>query len=116
MQSGTPRKKRSTPPITDLVVRDILGAQAEADHELTIRTIAPAFVLVFELEAPPRMELIASTESEHAALREWAARDPRAHHVLMSYYDVEPEERRGNLHAQRLQKAQPLSTLRVSEM
>jgi hypothetical protein len=115
MQPGTPRKKPRTPPTTDLVVRDIINSPAEADHELTVRTIAPAFALIFEIEAPPRIELLASTDSEHATLREWAARDPRAHHVISSYFDVEADERRGQRHVARLDKARPL-TLRVSDL
>jgi hypothetical protein len=55
---------------------DVLETQAEFDHEMPVRTIAPAIVLVLEREAPMRMETLASTEGEMAALQEECSSNP----------------------------------------
>ena len=65
-----------------VTVADVLAAPAAFDHEHVVRSIGPAVVLVLEKEAPARMEMLASTASEFAALREWTASHPRVRDVL----------------------------------
>lgn len=107
---------------TDLSVSDVLNAPAEYDHELIVRAIGPAAVLILEREAPMRLECMASTEAEFEALREWCA-TPRVQHLLSVYFAMKEEEERidhsdlwalEDDHAERLGRGRRIETVRVA--
>src|SRR5437867_3049128 len=111
--------KRASGALTKLTPQDVLSAPAEFDHELEVRSVAPAIVIVLEREAPLRLELLASTEAEHAALREECRSNPRWAAMLDSFFASKADEadedfRLEDRHVKRLDSGQRLSTLRVS--
>jgi hypothetical protein len=113
--------KRASGSLTSLTPEDVLSTPAEFDHSTEIRSMAPAIVLVLEREAPIRLELLASTEAEHAALREECRSNPRWAEVLDGYFAAKDDEddfafQREDRHAQRLDAGTPLSTLRVDDV
>jgi hypothetical protein len=109
-----PRRRRPIPTI-DLTASDVISARAEYVHELNLRTVGPAVVLVAERDAPLRMEVLADTHGEHQALVEFVRRDPRVAELLDTCFAYgEPDLfLREDAHATRLEKRQPLSTFRV---
>src|SRR6266508_1080864 len=99
-----------------LTVNRILDTQAQFDHSLEVRAVAPALVLILEREAPLRMEALSSTRSEFEALREEIATNPRWREILGSWYLAKDDEDdlgicREDEHAERLDAGQKLSTL-----
>lgn len=109
---------------TVLTVSDILGTPAEYDHELSVRAIGPAVVLILEREAPMRLESLASTESEFDALREWCSESPRIRRLLELYFLLKQDEEgiahtdlwaHEDEHTGRLQRAQRIETSRVAD-
>ena len=105
-----------------LTVEQALAVRAEFAHELVVRAVGPAVILVLELGAPLRMEHIASTDSEFDALLEHTRCSPAAGHVLQAFAEAKEVEegssdaglwRREQAHHERLENAQPLSSLRV---
>jgi hypothetical protein len=107
-----------------LKVQDVLSAPAEFAHARQVRAIAPAIVLVLELEAPLRAEFIASSESEFAALVAEIGCNPSWRELLNVYFSAKATEEgtqdpslweREDAHHDRLRAGRSLSTLRVSE-
>jgi hypothetical protein len=103
-----------------LTVEQILRSPAEFDHEITVRSIGPAIVAVLEAEAPLRFEVLASTEQEACALRAWLETNTYASHVWAAYLEAQAAQQdqsvefsREDVHASRLERAQPMR-LRVS--
>lgn len=68
---------------------DVLAARADT-REMRIRTIGPALVIVIEQEAPTRLQLLASSESEMQALGAWMRLDEHASGLLDAYADRDP--------------------------
>jgi hypothetical protein len=106
-----------------LTVKDVLETRAEYDHELPVRSIGPALVLVLEREAPLRMETLASTDNEFDVLREECYSNPRWKALLDLYFEIRTDEegvehsdlwRREDDHADRLEAGQKLSSVRVT--
>jgi hypothetical protein len=105
-------------------VKDVLETRAEYDHELPVRSIGPALVLVLEREAPLRMETLASTDNEFDALREECYSNPRWKALLDLYFEIRTDEegiehsdlwRREDDHADRLEAGLKISSVRVAE-
>ena len=63
---------------SELTVERILHTRARCGHELRVRSVGPAILLVIERDAPLRMEMLTNTCSEDTALREWLTSSPRA--------------------------------------
>jgi hypothetical protein len=104
--------------VDDLTVTEILKTKAGYDHVADVRSIAPAVVLVLEKDAPLRMELLASTEAEHQALREECRSNPRWAEILDAWFVSKADEddfdfRREDEHAERLRGGEKLVTPRV---
>jgi hypothetical protein len=100
-----------------MTVQDLLSTPAEFDHELTVKSIGPAFVLVLEQEAPIRLETMATTDSEFAVLCAWAHGNSKARDLLDVYFEgghCFELAARESKHADRLSIGRPLTTLRVS--
>jgi hypothetical protein len=106
-------------PTTDLTVRDVLAAPAEFAHEASVRTQGPAVLLVLEVDAPPRLEVLAGTRGEAASLQSFIRRDPLAGDVTATYFAFNGDDpvvyEREDRHAERLEAGRPLSSLRVSD-
>ncbi|SRR6266496_1931553 len=99
-----------------LTVKEILTAPVEYDHELSVRSIGPALVLVLEKEAPFRLEVLASTEAEHDALREEIRSNEVWGELLDVYFETADERRfREDEHAVRLDNGRRISNLRVTD-
>lgn len=103
-----------------LTVDDVLSAPAEYDHSTEIRSVGPAVLLVLEREAPLRLETLASTEAEFAALREWISSNDRARLILGAFFEAKDDETGGSLaprrddeHAARLRRARRIGSARV---
>jgi hypothetical protein len=71
-----------------LTPADVLAAQAYCAHSHEVRSIGPAVVIVVELDAPIRLETLASSEAEFRALQEWCRSNPIANHVLTAFYEA----------------------------
>jgi hypothetical protein len=104
----------------DLTVSDILNTKAGFDHVVEVRSIAPALTLVLEKDAPFRMELLASTESEHQALRDECRSNHRWREILEAWFACKDNEddmdfRREDKHAGRLAAGERISTVRVTD-
>ena len=106
-----------------LTVRRVLDAPAECDHEITVRAVGPAVVIVIERDAPLRWEMLSSTSGEHNALREWLVNSAKAAHVWAAFLEAKEHEegtsdpgrwRLEDAHAARLAAAQPISSVRVT--
>lgn len=106
-----------------LTVQRVLDAPAECDHEITVRAVGPAVVIVIERDAPLRWEMLTSTSGEQDALREWLVSNPRAAHVWAAFLEAKEHEegtsdpsrwRLEDAHAARLADAHPISTVRVT--
>ena len=61
---------------SELTVERILYTRARCGHELRVRSVGPAILLVIERDAPLRMEMLSNTFSEDNALREWLTSSP----------------------------------------
>ena len=103
-------RKANIPTTTDLRVSDILDA-APACRETTIHTVGPAAVVVFELDAPLRLETHTWSRREFDALLAALARDPQAVEILRLYFAARLDENgeddpirreRERLHTERL--------------
>ena len=89
------------------------SAEYDPDHELTVRSIGPAVVIVVERDAPIRHEVLAATRGEMLALRDWLESNPTAAYTWASYLEAiwsddsleQPDLSRANEHAARLEKA-----------
>jgi hypothetical protein len=106
-----------------LTVDDVLATRAEYDHEISVRAIGPAIAIVLKREAPVRMEMLCSTESELGALKEECRSNPRWRALLDVYIGLKTAEegseesplwRRENEHSIRLKVGQLITTDRVS--
>jgi len=97
-----------------LTVEDVLSTRAEFDHVVEVRSIAPALILVLERDAPMRMAMLSSTESEFLALQEEVASSAEWAGVLNAFFEG-CDELREHEHADRLSNGQRISTLRVTE-
>jgi hypothetical protein len=103
-----------------VTVEDVLSAAAEFDHVVEVRSIGPAVVLVLEKDAPLRMNLLASTESERQALRDECRSNPMWGEILDTWFACKSDEDdfdfgREDEHADRLDNGRRLDTLRVTE-
>lgn len=103
--------------MTALTVGDVLSAPAVYGHSVEIRAVGPAIVLTLEREAPLRIDTLASTESEFAALREWVASSERARHILGAFFDAKDAEdgsrlghTRADEHSERLNRARKITS------
>jgi hypothetical protein len=109
--------------LSELTVKDVLRASAEYDHVLEVRAIGPAIVLVLERDAPLRMELMTSTESEYAALLEEVQANEKWGAILQLWDAIRAEEegaseadfwRREDNHAARLRSGRRVTETRVA--
>jgi hypothetical protein len=102
-----------------VTVEDVLSAPAEFDHVLEVRSIGPAVVLVLEKDAPLRMDLLASTESERQALRDECRSNPMWGEILGTWFACKSDDdfdfHREDEHVNRLDNGRRLETLRVTE-
>jgi hypothetical protein len=99
-----------------LTPADVLAARAYCSHSHEVRAIGPAVVIVVELDAPLRLETLASTESEFGALREWCRSNPIANHVLTAFYEARDAQNDGfsdreDVHTERLRRGETLATM-----
>lgn len=97
-----------------LTPADVLAARAFCGHSHEVRSIAPAVVIVVELDAPIRLETLASSEAEFRALQEWCRSNPIANHVLTSFYEARDAQNDGfsdreGVHAERLRQGATLA-------
>lgn len=106
--------------VDGLTPADVIQAPAEFDHELVVRAVGPAIVVIIEREAPVRHEVLAATQGEAFALREWVESTREAGHVWAAVLDVifaddtlAPDLSRVNAHSARLDAASRIQTLRV---
>ncbi len=99
-------------------------AQVDPDHEVLVRSVAPAALIILEKDAPPRIELLLATRGEFAALREFLFGEAEPAHIWGAYLDtvvhdesreLAPDTRRKDEHAARLRQAEKSSGLRVSD-
>jgi hypothetical protein len=105
---------------SSLTVDEVLTEPAGFDHEVTVKAVGPAVVLVLEREAPLRMELLASTDAEHQALREEARSNPRWGVILEGWIGSKDEEndlgcRREDDHVDRLERGARITDYRVTD-
>lgn len=95
-----------------LTVEEILHAPAEFDHEVVIRSIGPALVFVLEAEAPERMEVLASTDSEIQALNCHLRDNARHTAMIDAYYEGRDEDDSSfaseDAHVERLRQGTPM--------
>lgn len=95
------RENRLTP-------EDVLDTPA-AVRSMEVRTVAPAIVLVAEIGAPLRLEVIGGTHGEAAALRTMIETDERVS-FLMDIYRCERDDfGREEEHASRLSAGQTIT-------
>src|SRR5690349_18490208 len=78
-------------PTSDLRVSDVINA-APAVRELTVRTVAPALVIVLEAEAPPRMLHSEWSDAEFKALLAAISNDPASRTMLSVYFADRADE------------------------
>lgn len=105
-------------------VDGVLTATAEYDHVHEVRSIGPAIVLVLEREAPLRLDLVYSTQSEFGALKDSARNDPRWVELLDMFFALRAEEEgvkhvglsaREAAHTDRLASGERMTNLRVTD-
>lgn len=107
----------------ELTAERLLATPAAFDHELRVRSIGPAIVIVLERDAPLRFEVLTSTEGENGALREYVEGSPRAAHVWAAFRSAKEHEEGvqdpgdwslADEHEKRLAAASPIASDRVT--
>jgi len=116
------RNVTSVAPLDDkLTVDQILNTPAEFDHSFEVRSIGPSIIITIENEAPLRFDVLASTDQEAVALRAWLEQNDYASYVWQSFLEAQSAQQdrsdeftREDVHADRLDRGQKISTLRVA--
>ncbi len=98
-------------------VADVLGTPALVD-EITVRTVAPALVIIVEQDCPARIELAGiRTDAERRALQSFLDQDELSRELLAAYFahnrDDPTEYDRTDRHNQRLAAGQTVADLRA---
>ena len=85
-----PTPSKTDSPARELCVSDVLSAQAEI-RSTEIRTVGPALIVIAEVDAPLRLDVIADGAAEMEVLKRFIDHDDRLR-LLTDVYRCERDE------------------------